>query len=145
MTVESDLRLLPLELVTSSVGRSLRQCAWQSLRSEISYIVQRMVDLQVSNTEEDSNLQSALFNYSFDLHVCTSLTAFTSAPLFINISAHRSPSLVLAAICRGVSPAYSSVIIGIFNKEKHSLIIKLYITMEILKFTFPPLNSTCAP
>lgn len=73
MTVESDLRLLPLELVTSSVGRSLRQCAWQSLRSEISYIVQRMVDLQVSNTEEDSNLQSALFNYSSDLYICVPL------------------------------------------------------------------------
>lgn len=32
-----------------------------------------MVDLQVSNTEEDSNLQSALFNYSSDLYICVPL------------------------------------------------------------------------
>ena len=37
----------------------------------------------------------------------TSLGALTSAPLFINISATFSPSLIRAAICNGVSSAYN--------------------------------------
>ena len=36
----------------------------------------------------------------------TSLAALTSAPLFINISATLSPSLIRAAMCNGVSSAY---------------------------------------
>lgn len=37
----------------------------------------------------------------------TSLGALTSAPLFINISATFSPSLIRAAMCNGVSSAYN--------------------------------------
>lgn len=55
---------------------------------------------------------------------------------FINILVYCFLFLVFVVMCRGVFLVYLSVIIGIFNKEKYFLIIKLYIIMEILKFIF---------
>lgn len=62
---------------------------------------------------------------------------------FINILVYCFLFLVFVVICRGVFLVYLSVIIGIFNKEKYFLIIKLYIIMEILKFIFFFLNLIC--
>lgn len=62
---------------------------------------------------------------------------------FINILVYCFLFLVFVVICRGVFLVYLSVIIGIFNKEKYFLIIKLYIIMEILKFIFFFLNFIC--
>lgn len=45
---------------------------------------------------------------------------------FINILVYCFLFLVFVVICRGVFLVYLSVIIGIFNKEKYFLIIKLY-------------------
>lgn len=62
---------------------------------------------------------------------------------FINILVYCFLFLVFVVICRGVFLVYLSLIIGIFNKEKYFLIIKLYIIMEILKFIFFFLNLIC--
>lgn len=62
---------------------------------------------------------------------------------FINILVYCFLFLVFVVMCRGVFLVYLSVIIGIFNKEKYFLIIKLYIIMEILKFIFFFLNFIC--
>lgn len=62
---------------------------------------------------------------------------------FINILVYCFLFLVFVVMCRGVFLVYLSVIIGIFNKEKYFLIIKLYIIMEILKFIFFFLNLIC--
>lgn len=62
---------------------------------------------------------------------------------FINILVYCFLFLVFVVMCRGVFLVYLSVIIGIFNREKYFLIIKLYIIMEILKFIFFFLNLIC--